>query len=545
MITRKFKCMLLSDLILSESSATQGTQRTLDYIPGSVFLGLVAGKIYAEIEKLGSNNKETGLLDAMNLFHAKKVRFGDAYPMYNNKRAIRIPASWHVIKGENYKTNVFVYHDFLEAQSIGNKLQTQTLKQCREGFVVKVDNHHFSVLEPEKNFAIKSAYDHDTRRSKDNQMYGYQSLEAGMDLCFQLDFDETVYQELGSKVLHYLVGKRNIGRSKTSQYGQINIEPFDFVDGFNEESFTGSDSTYLYAESRLVFLDHFGQPTVSPTSEQLGITGGTIDLLKSQIRTFRYAPFNFKRQSRDADRYGIEKGSVICINSIVSSEAKAKIKEGIGVYLNEGFGKVLINPEFLKSKKDTGEALWKWRQIDPESNQAAIQKITFGKAMENVVTNPLFLYLERIKNAEDEEQRSYSLVNTFAKEHKDLYQIKGEQFASQWGTIRMKAVQARNKEELWNSLFLKAETKKDSEAKGETSSPSKKTIIKKVIKEEGNTTKDGYLVSGIAASKWEGKRFNVFKEFFDKEETTVKMIINLSAEMAKICKRKGENHENS
>jgi len=49
------------------------------------------------------------------------------------------------------------------------------------------------------------------------------------------------------------------------------------------------------------------------------------------------------------------------------------------------------------------------------------------------------------------------------------------------------------------------------------------------------------LISGISAFKWEGKRFKVFKDFFDKEETTVKTIINLAAEMAKICQKKGGN----
>lgn len=42
MTTLKFKCHLDSDVVLNQSAATEGSNSTLDFIPGNVFLGIVA-----------------------------------------------------------------------------------------------------------------------------------------------------------------------------------------------------------------------------------------------------------------------------------------------------------------------------------------------------------------------------------------------------------------------------------------------------------------------------------------------------------------------
>ena len=63
-----FKVTLLSDVVLNSSLATEGNMTSLDYIPGSNFLGMIAGKLYENL-----NINESYLL-----FHSGKVRFGDA-----------------------------------------------------------------------------------------------------------------------------------------------------------------------------------------------------------------------------------------------------------------------------------------------------------------------------------------------------------------------------------------------------------------------------------------------------------------------------------
>jgi hypothetical protein len=496
MKTLKFKCKLLSDIILSEHASTEGTQKTLDFIPGNVFLGLVAGKIYKEM------NAETMLL-----FHSGKVRFGDAHPLNGNTRAIRVPASWYLNKGKEFGENPVYVHPF----------KSNTPKtQCRDKFIVKTDQEFFNSIKQEKSFAIKSAYDKATRRSKDQQMYGYQSLEAGMEFCFQIDLDDLVTADLAENIKESLIGKCNIGRSKTAQYGQVEIVEFDFQPSFQENK-SVTDFTFLYAESRLLFLDENGQPVIPMDGKSFEMEGAKVDLERSQIRTFRYAPYNFKRQARDADRYGIEKGSVICLEGEISTAITEKIKKGIGLFLNEGFGKVLINPEFLTVRNEQGEAIFLYQPLSSNTKNSPDHK-KIEEVNSKIANDPVFLYLKKSKETEDKQRLILDEVNTFVKANKSIFSEKGELYASQWGTIRMKAVQSKSKEELNKALFLKAKDK-----------------------DEEKKIKEGYLVSGISASKWEGKRLKVFKEFFEKEETTVKTIINLAAEMAKICQKKGGN----
>ena len=150
MKTVQFKCKLLSDIVLSQNTATEGSQRTLDFIPGSVFLGLVASSIYKEVP-------------SMLLFHSGKVQFGDAHPLVDNIKSYRIPASWLLEKGKKLSDGIYV-HD----QVLSKDIQ---LKQCRGGYVVFKEENTFMEVQPKKQFSIKSAYNSEKRRSRDQSMY--------------------------------------------------------------------------------------------------------------------------------------------------------------------------------------------------------------------------------------------------------------------------------------------------------------------------------------------------------------------------------------
>lgn len=506
MKTLKFKCVLHSDIILSELAATEGIQRTLDYIPGNVFLGIVAGKVYTDIEPHL----------AMDLFHNAKVRFGDAFPLINRKRAIKVPASWFVKKGEMIKDQVYIYHQLSDEQK-----RLEPMVQLRDNFIVHESDTQFSEIKLGKNFAIKSAYDSANRRSMDQQMYGYQSLEAGMELCFQVDFDDDVTIDLKNKVKTNLIGKRTIGRSKTAQYGQVEIfDDTEFDVGFIENKKLESGLTYLYAESRLLFIDEEnGQPIIPSDGKYYGMDGAKVDLEQSQIRTFRYSPYNYKRQSRDADRFGIEKGSVICVNRKITPEEQTTIKKGLGYFRNEGFGKVLINPEFL-AFNENGEA--KFNHIKDGNDHSQVnskpspdENLKFNQKHDSKV----WQYLIQQQGKKAKQQSVYSAVNKFVADHQK--QFESESFASQWGAIRSIASRTKEYDKLLESLFRE---KNEEE-------------IKNKVKVD-----EGYLVHGVAKDKWsERGRLDSLKSFIksiEPKELVSEAVVNLAAEMAKKCGRK-------
>jgi hypothetical protein len=481
----KFKCTLLSDVILNQKAATEGPNQTLDFIPGSCFLGIVASKYYPE-EIRDSEDSEKKLM--MDLFHSGKVRFGDAHPSKDGFRGLKVPAVMFHPKLKKASEVLYIHHKTKDLES--EKMREKQLKQCRSGYY-NFSEVEAKPIETETNFAIKSAYDGVKRRSKDEQMYGYQSLQKGLELYFEVAVDN---DELDSRIVEALKGKKRVGRSRTAQYGLVEIEKFDYKE--IESSAKTDEDVEVYADGRLIFLDDNGLPTFRPKAEDLGLDG-EICWEKSQIRTFQYAPWNFKRQCFDTDRCGIEKGSVFVVKASVSPDKS----QYVGSYQNEGFGKVIYNPAFLKAEAD-GVARYRLQEPSRKGDDGKENKVSSNSA--------LFNYLMQQQKRENLEVAVYEMVNKWVKDNSLKFTKNKDLFASQWGGVR--------------SIAMKNNTKE--------------TLVDKLYKNEKS-----YLTHGVAADKWnENGRLKVFKEFVEKltDENAQIAIINLAAEMAKVCRKEGK-----
>lgn len=484
MITRRYKCTLLSDIIINQKAATEGNQQTLDFIPGNNFLG-IAASVY---EELAQENKN------IIAFHSQSIRFGDAFPLIIDdngkaKKALRIPASFCTPKIKTDGVSAY-YQQYAYDQTVDRS--NQQLKQCRKGFYVfeKEVGQEVPVL---KAFAIKSAYDRKLRRSADQQMYGYESLQEGSFWTFDIYFDDGVPFDLPDKIEHALLGDKSVGRSRTAQYGLVRIEVLK--EDIKEDTSQIQNNSYvlIYAESRLIFLDEFGIPTFTPQAKDLGFDGGEICWNKSQIRTFQYAPWNSKRQARDVDRCGIEKGSVIYID--ITNAARKELLF-VGSYQNEGFGKILVNPNFLEVKPNTnGEALYSLKEQDAliENERTTDSLGDYDKK--------LFAYLQKQHNDDICKTYIYEVVYDFVTNYKQFFE--SNDFASQWGTIRNIAMQHKGKIEITNRLTE-------------------------------------YITNGVASDKWSKKnRCGLLRDFLDRlDEQDIQLaVINLAANMAKENRR--------
>lgn len=486
----RFRCTLLTDIILSQRAATEGSHETLDFIPGNNFLGIVA-RCYGELSPE---------LQAQ-LFHSGQVRFGDAHPVPagGNVRSLRVPASFFYPKLSDVSKKCYIHHAYDRAndhESEGGA--PQQLKQCRAGFYV-FEGGQAQRVGTQKAFAIKSAYDRERRRARDSQMFGYESLAKDAEFLFAV---ECATEEQAAIVKRELVGNRHIGRSRTAQYGLVRIEPCNYSVPANATQPQDSLVT-VYADSRLIFLDEAKEPTFQPTAQQLGFPDGEILWAQSQVRTFQYAPWNGKRQTRDGDRCGIEKGSVFVVKLKAARELPAS--SYVGCYQNEGFGRVLLNPDFLQAETGTnGRAKIRFTSSEPSAaNASGIAPSSMTAVIPDM---PLLDYLKRRQKAEADEQKIYEKVNEFVEANKRLFG--DQQFASQWGTIRSIAMQCRTREELLNALYDKEKA---------------------------------YLTHGVAEEKWvELGRSKKLREFIDSmdEELAAEAVVNLASEMAKQSKKK-------
>lgn len=482
MITLKFKCTLLSDVILNQKAATVGPNKTLDFIPGNCFLGIAASQLYNAVDSSTS----------WEMFHSGKVRFGDAHPSANGVRGLKIPLSMFSPKLSKSRPEIYILHRTDKDVAI-----SESLKQIREGFYTYADRLATKV-KTETNYAVKSAYDRVNRRSKDEQMFGYESLAKGLELYFDIEVDNDGLADIIRKAI---VGNKNVGRSRTAQFGSVKIEEYEYQDV--PSSAQTSDIIEVYADSRLIFLDEFGIPKLRPTASDLGLEG-EIDWSMTQIRTFQYAPWNFKRAGFDTERCGIEKGSVIVVRTGLSDQEFRSTY--VGAYRNEGFGKVIYNPCFLAAEKD-GKALYKL----PEKTGCAPE--VSDKAVSDTI---LYRYLDNKYKDKKYTAEIYELVNTWVKD--GHMKFRSASFASQWGSIRNLALQSFSLVELKQSI-------------------------------------NSYLTHGVASAKWkERDRLKWLNRFLDEIERykmnnempdryAIMAVINLSSEMAKKYRSNDYEHQ--
>ena len=477
--TLKFKCTLDSDIVLSQTSCSEGNQKTLDFIPGNNFLGIAAKTLYKD-----------GAAESLIMFHSGKVKFGDAHPSVEGVRGLKVPASMYYPKLGKASEECYIHHltDHENAH-----IKAKQLKQCRDGFYSFIGNTGKPV-DTQKSFTIKTAYDCKNRRSMNGQMFGYESLAKGLTLYFEVESELT--EEQNDKIIKALCGKKHIGHSRSAEFGLVTIEKYEYDEIVSASPSPDNKYATVYADGRLMFLDANGEPTYLPCAEDLGFSGGCIDWSKSQIRTFQYSPWNGKRHSYDADRQGIEKGSVFIVKlEGCSSPSNSRY---VGVYQTEGFGKVIYNPAFLlSSNHEQGKALF---TLEEKEKAGASSEVADNP------NSPLIDFLTLKQQHVSSEQTVYHAVqqeiNAFGQYFDE------STFASQWGSVRNIAI----------------------------ITPDASKLIKAI---------DTFISHGVAKEKWAKQVANVGgvrrtrKELLDifmdkyRDEDLQSIIINLASEMAK------------
>jgi hypothetical protein len=422
-----FECKLLSQVVLISVSATEGYHKSLDYIPGAKFLGIVARKLYK------TEVRDSGTL--LNLFHSGSVRYGDAHPVIKGHVGFRVPSLWLQPKGAQLGEQIYIHGKTAPNQE-GNRLKDGTLLKTVKGGYFTEQGHLASV---NQKFTIKSAYDSKLRRAKDSQMYGYSGLEKGTLWRFEVEFDEPDYIE---EVREALIGRHRIGRSKSAEYGLIEIREINT--GTKTSKPVPPGETYLYAASNWCFYDKYGKCTTTPSVAQLGLPAGSeIDWRKSAIKTRLYRTWNQKRNNRNEDRLIIQRGSVIAVKLAKALDSTVWEK-GIGAHLAEGFGKVLVNPELITLEPEKLPfTLVPARQDKIDHSLNAI--VESGQQDDRI--------LQYLENKQAETEFIYNTdkaVNQFIKAYLDKYDAVT---SSQWGQVRNIAKNAVSGKVLEDLLF--------------------------------------------------------------------------------------------
>lgn len=323
-------------IIISQQAATAGAHRCLDYIPGSVLLGLAASRLYAQLDKDS----------AWTLFHSGLVRFGDALPTTGNQTGFPVPISWHHYKGdtqrrtengiEYFKTDVLFDPSQFETE------KTRQPVQLRSGYTTLSGQY----IAPGKVQTLKNAID----LAAKSQLFGYEALEAGQTFRFTLSGDG-IDQKLWQQLIETLEGKARLGRSRSAQYGKVKIQSVEGKPLPTPDNEPRTLTLWLLSD---LLLEHNGQPCLQPHAELLGLPKGSEWLPdKSFLRSRQYSIYNAYRRHYESERQVISRGSVLRYNlsEPLSQDALANLQCGIGLHIEAGLGQVLVNPPLLKGER--------------------------------------------------------------------------------------------------------------------------------------------------------------------------------------------------
>ncbi|MDY0388268.1 MAG: hypothetical protein RBT65_14345 [Methanolobus sp.] len=469
MIRYRFKCTLLSDIVINEKAGTDGPQSSLDYIPGSNFMGIVANKMYKDAKD------ERDQLMCYKMFHSGDLVFSDAHISMNGDRFLRRPASWATLKNGS-DADIILHHNLSKEDHIKNFKEGRQYKQTRTGYFSPL-NKQFTQIN--KQFTLKSAYDAEKRRAKDSSLFGYESIPQGVDMIFYVESENKDYLERAKEIL---IGEKRVGRSKSAQYGLVEISflgedaDVQFFDDRDKRELAGNQ-IIVYAESDICIINQYGSSVLAPNiGSYLNLNNDwNVCWEKSQVLTRSYAPWNGKRFTRDADRIVISKGSVFVLdnqsNSGLSKSVEKNLFYRIGEFKSEGLGGVLINPDFLMEEDLSHKKL---ESITLHESQLNIQRFESNDDYDDNV----FKFLKRINEQEEQEALIYSACKKFRDKEKEKY--RSGITNSQWGGVRDIAKRSSDKEELMKYLFI---------------------------------GKDSYLMHGVNAEKWKEKsRRDILKD---------------------------------
>ncbi|WP_297987501.1 hypothetical protein, partial [uncultured Campylobacter sp.] len=351
------------------------------------------------------------------IFHSGAVKFCDASPIKDGKEFFKIPLSYFHEKLDGskiYNHHLLCKYNASDRDKFEDFIQ---LKQMRNGYI----NEGNEQLSMDLDFSQKSAYDKEKRRSMDSQMYGYEAFRAGMKWRFSVKFEPSVSDDDINRVKETLERSTRLGKSKSAEYGAVEIK---FIGENTDEiqSFTPPEGyTFIYAKSRLALVDENGNPSYDVKYILPNLDDDKVKYEKTQIRISNFTPYNGARSTKDYERACINKGSVIALKNL-SAERIAALKNGVGAYLSEGFGEVLINPWFLNGG-------------DAKNNPIEFQKEaeTEHSTKEIPIQSDLAKFLKQKQTTKDQALEIAERVADFIESHKDKFSKISK---SQWGAIR-------------------------------------------------------------------------------------------------------------
>ena len=330
---------------------SQANSDALSYIAGSA----IRGAVISECVKAGMYVEEL----------VKNTRFYDAYIVDGERHAVPVPLVYYADKHSIRENELRLQSDLNTELEISTCLDHSPKEGEQrvdaDGYGIFESNGKLDSVRVRKiaNLHIKVG-----STSSDKAMYRYEAIEENQSFggTIACEDDETAenYRNLIEGKTLYL------GGSKGSGYGRCRVRSVEIVSyeqvinqyGIDRKEDNGT--LVVYALSNILQIDDFGEVSSEIPEDylkkSLGITN--VKLKKSFVSIGVSGGFNHTWRAGSVQRSLVKAGSVFVYiyDGKLNEAAILQLEEkGIGMRRQDGFGRILINPDLVRVKRISHE----------------------------------------------------------------------------------------------------------------------------------------------------------------------------------------------
>ncbi|WP_338041657.1 RAMP superfamily CRISPR-associated protein [Methanosarcina barkeri] len=400
----RYRIKTLSPIILPHISGDTNMVSTMDYIPGSVILGIFANK-YVKENKLGSDAHKDSNFHSW--FLNSNLCFTNAYLSKMDGAAVAeyypVPFSINYLKTDENQIFDLIFKEIGKENDneIEKENDNEIDKQTKyPGSYCYIENNNIRFASVNRSINFHNARKNRLKgRSDDGAIFNYESIDQNQEFTGRIIGTEKELKLFLEKFESEM--KVRIGRSKSIQYGQavltlLSNEPEIFVSEIPSFQLEKVNSTFsLTLLSSTIIYDRNGFPSTSLIdlksylADNLKVNLKNIKIVKAFTKSEIVETFVSKWLLKKPSETAIKAGSCLLINvEGFDDNTKNSLLElleiGIGERTGEGFGRFAINLQ--EPKEYSQPKTRKHNLVKPEKPDVEIPD-TIRDLMKNVILN--------------------------------------------------------------------------------------------------------------------------------------------------------------
>ncbi len=354
----KLKLEALQPLVITDGTTEGQTHRTLEYIPGNMLLGALAGAW----KRNNSNAVPDDSEEFSNLFLSSKVKWGHAFPLAGDEQTVPVPLCYQKLKNygglpsvgshnaakshvlnlsaitfdSDHKLNQIIEKE--SKWSDVNPKEAIKLKKLDLGFMTSKEKCQPDIR---KTWNMHVAIGKN-RTAADGQLFGFSALGKGTKFISEIYCDDSCEQSV--KMLLDSISSLYIGHSRSAGYGKVSAKVLSCENAVPQKA--NSNTAKLFLLSGYISNKSWELPLDNLESE-LKKYFSNVNITKLNCLYDNLKGFNNLWSLPRKARQMLVQGSVIEISfdSVISP-----LPEAIGGSTNEGYGRITVNPDFLEAK---------------------------------------------------------------------------------------------------------------------------------------------------------------------------------------------------